>query len=206
LRWAGALVVLAVVTVIGWRLVAGGPSGPAAPTPIVGDQRGGAHALLQAVGEPDHVPYTLKWALFPAASLLLEALDAGAINIGGVGGAPFAFAYAGSAHIKAVTGYRPSGDKTGTASAIVVLKDSPLHTLAQLKGKQVATIRGSAGEDLVLRLLERERIDPKNIVWIYLANGAAKAALASGAIDAWSRWELCRDCAAGGRRPRAGRW
>lgn len=188
LRWAGALVVLVVIIVFGWRLVANRTSGPSEPTLIVGDQRGGAHALLEAAGELDHVPYTIKWALFPAASPLLEALDAGAIDIGGIGGAPFAFAYASGARIKAVTAYRPSGDKAGTASAIVVRKDSPLRTLAQLKGKRVATIRGSAGQDLVLRLLEREGIDPKSIVWTYLANGEAKAALASGSVDAWSTW------------------
>lgn len=188
LRWAGALVVLVVVAVFGWRVAAGGPADAAQPTLIVGDQRGGAHALLEAAGELDHVPYKIKWALFPAASPLLEALDAGAVDIGGVGGAPFAFSYASGAHIKAVTAYRPSGNKAGTASAIVVPKDSPLRTLAQLKGKRVATIRGSAGQDLVLRLLEREGIDPRSIVWTYLANGEAKAALASGSIDAWSTW------------------
>lgn len=104
------------------------------------------------------------------------------------GGASFAFAYASGAHINAVTAYRASGDKAGTASAIVVRKNSPLRTLAQLKGKRVATIRGSAGQNLVLRFLEREGVDPKSIVWTYLANGEAKAALASGSIDAWSTW------------------
>lgn len=48
------------------------------------------------------------------------------------------------------------------------------------------TIRVSAGQDLVLRLPEREHIDLRSIVRTYLANGEAKAAPASGAIDTWS--------------------
>lgn len=155
---------------------------------VIGDQRGGAQALLTASGALEGAPYRIKWALFPAAAPLLEALDAGAIDIGGIGGAPFAFAFASGAHIKAVTAYRPAGNGAGKASAIVVSRDSPIRALPDLQGKRIATIRGSAGQDLVLRLFERARLDPKTIRWTYLSNGESKAALASGSIDAWSTW------------------
>lgn len=187
--WIGLVpvLVLSALAFILFRPVSSGGADDARVL-TVGDQRGGAQALLKAAGELEDVPYRIKWALFPAASPLLEALDAGAIDIGGIGGAPFAFAYAGGAQIRAVTAYRPAGAHAGKASAIVVPKHSPLRTLADLRGKKVATIRGSAGQDLVLRLLEREGIDPRTIRWTYLSNGESKAALASGAIDAWSTW------------------
>ena len=191
-RWSlliiGALALLVIVALSSWRLAGRGAVDSGPPTLIVGDQRGGVQALLTAAGELDDVPYRIKWALFPAASPLLEALDAGALDIGGIGAAPFAFAYASGAKIRAVTAYRPTGERAGKASAIVVRKGSPIRTLADLKGKRVATIRGSAGQDLVLRLLERAKIDPKTISWTYLSNGEAKAALATGSIDAWSTW------------------
>lgn len=185
--WGGLVLALAVFAFILFRPASGGATDDDR-TLIVGDQRGGAQALLKAAGELDDVPYRIKWALFPAASPLLEALDAGAIDIGGIGAAPFAFAYASGAQIRAVTAYRPTGDHAGKASAIVVPKIAPIRTLADLRGKKVATIRGSAGQDLVLRLLERADIDPRTIRWTYLSNGESKAALASGAIDAWSTW------------------
>lgn len=153
---------------------------------IVGDQRGGAHALLTAAGELRDVPYHIEWAIFPAASPLLEALGAGAIDIGGIGGAPFAFAYASGSPIKAVHAYRPLGGSR--ASAIIVRKNAPLRTLADLRGKKVATIRGSAGQDLVLRLLDRAGLRASDVQWVYLTNGEAKAALNAGSIDAWSTW------------------
>jgi sulfonate transport system substrate-binding protein len=153
----------------------------------VGDQRGGARALLSAAGELKDVPYSIEWALFPAASPLLEALGAGAIDIGGVGGAPFAFAYASGSSIKAIHAYRPLGGGS-RASAIIVVKNAPFRTLADLKGKKLATIRGSAGQDLALRLLERAGMTASDVQWVYLANGESKAALAAGSIDAWSTW------------------
>lgn len=187
--WAiSAVVLIALFALLGWRLAGAGTPDEEEATLVVGDQRGGAQALLRAAGELDNVPYRIKWALFPAAAPLLEALDAGAIDIGGIGGAPFAFAYSSGAKIKAVTAYRPSGKDAGKASAIVVPKASPIRTLADLRGKRVATIRGSAGQDLVLRLLEKEGIDPKSIRWTYLSNGEAKSALATGSVDAWSTW------------------
>lgn len=154
----------------------------------VGDQRGGAQALLRAAGQLDHVPYKIEFALFPAASPLLEALGADAIDIGGIGGAPFAFAYAGGQPIKAVYAYRVDPAVAGRASAIIVNKGSPLHTIADLKGKKLATVKGSAGQDLALKLLEKAGLKPSDVQWVYLDNGQAKAALDSGAIDAWSTW------------------
>jgi sulfonate transport system substrate-binding protein len=185
-----ALVLLlgAALALLVWSRSGNRPDEESALTLIIGDQRGGAQALMRAAGELDGLPYPVKWALFPAASPLLEALDAGAIDLGGVGGAPFAFAYASGAKIKAVAAFQPSGPTVGRASAIVVPKASPLHTIADLKGKRLATIRGSAGQDLALRLLEKARVDPRSVHWVYLANGEAKAALEAGAIDAWSTW------------------
>lgn len=154
----------------------------------IGDQRGGVQALLRAAGELDDVPYRIEWALFPAASPLLEALGAQAIDIGGAGGAPFAFAFASGSKIRAVYAYRPESARTGKASAIVVRKDSPIRTLADLKGRKLATIRGSAGQDLALKLLEKAGLQPNDVQWVYLHNGESKAALAAGSIDAWSTW------------------
>ncbi|CAN7142522.1 ABC transporter substrate-binding protein [Phenylobacterium sp. LjRoot225] len=156
----------------------------------VGDQRGAQHALLTAAGVLNDVPYEIQWIQMPAAAPLLEALSAGAIDLGGVGGAPFAFAYASGAPIKAVlaTRLRTVTAGLGRSSAIIVRPDSPLRTVADLRGRKLATIKGSAGHDIALRILEKAKIDPKSVHFVFLNNGDAKAALASGDIDAWSTW------------------
>ncbi|WP_313805494.1 ABC transporter substrate-binding protein [Sphingobium sp.] len=186
--WIVLAVLIAVVTMGLIALGLHGGGGQRQPVLKIGDQRGGAEALMRAAGELDGVPYRIEWAQFPAASPLLEALGASAIDVGGIGGAPFAFAYAGGAKIKAVFAYRPQGAQAGRASAIVVPGNSPVRSIGQLKGRRLATVRGSAGQDLALRLIERAGLAPSDIRWTYLDNSAAKAALESGAIDAWSTW------------------
>ena len=186
-----AIFAIAAALVVAFLLLRGGGGeneAAADRTLKVGDQRGGIQALLQAAGELDNVPYRIEWALFPAASPLLEALGSAAIDIGGVGGSPFAFAYAGGAKIKVVFATRRPNGRGSAASAIVVPGKSPLRRVADLKGRRLATVRGSAGQDLALQLLEAHGLEAKDIHWVYLNNSEAKAALGTGAVDAWSTW------------------
>lgn len=183
------VLLVAAAVFVWWRSHRQGPSeGSSNAALVVGDQRGGIQALLKASGELDDVPYRIEWALFPAASPLLEALSSGAIDLGGVGGAPFAFAYAGGAPIKVVYATRAASGTGSHASAIIVRRDSPIRSVAGLRGRRLATVRGSAGQNLALRLLEQDGLTANDVKWVYLHNGEAKAALASGSIDAWSTW------------------
>jgi len=156
----------------------------------VGDQKGGVKSLLAAAGELDDVPYKIEWSDMPAASPLLEAMSAGALDVGSSSAPPFIFAYSNGAQIRAIMvshGKDPTG-QVRKGNAIIVPANSPLKTLADLKGKKVATVKGSIGQDLVLRLLDQAGIDFKEVEFVYLNNGEAKAALSTGAIDAWSTW------------------
>ncbi|HEX7873237.1 MAG TPA: ABC transporter substrate-binding protein [Sphingobium sp.] len=183
---AVAVIVVAILAVLAFWRAGSGRDG--AQTLTVGDQRGGVQSLLQAAGELDDVPYHIEWALFPAASPLLEALGSGAVDIGSIGGSPFAFAYAGGAKIKAVFAARSPTGRGSAASAIVVLAKSPLRSVADLRGKRIATVRGSAGQDLALQLLDHHGLKASDVKWVYLNNGEAKAALGTGDVDAWSTW------------------
>ena len=90
-------------------------------TLIVGDQKGGSKALLQAAGELDDVDYEIEWKEFTSGPPLLEALNAGAIHVGGVGNTPPLFAAAAKSPIKIVQG----ATYGGTGDAIVVPPGSP---------------------------------------------------------------------------------
>jgi sulfonate transport system substrate-binding protein len=188
---AAAIAVAAGAGGLAIRGLSGANAQPAGQVVLkIGDQRGGIRALMTAADVLRDTPYKVQWAEMPAAAPLLEALSAGAIDMGGVGGAPFAFAYSNGAPIKAViaTRYLTVDPETGKSSAILVAKASPLHTVADLRGRRLATIKGSAGQDVALRILDRAGIDPKDVHFVYLNNGDAKAALGAGSIDAWSTW------------------
>ncbi len=152
----------------------------------VASQRGGTKALMLAAGALVGVPYTVEWSEFPAAQHLLEALSAGAVDVGGVGDAPFIFAYASGVKVQAVQASRSAGG--GASTAILVPKSSPLRADADLRGKKIATGRGSVGHYVLLSVLDRAGIKPTDVSIVFLSPGDAKAAFSTGAIDAWSTW------------------
>jgi len=162
---------------------AGGAGDGQAPLKV-GSQRGGTKAILIASGALEGVPYKIEWSEFAAAQPLLEAVGAGAVDLGEAGDAPFLFAYAGGARIKAVQ----AGKSGGSATALLVRKGSTIRDVAGLRGKKVATGRGSIGHYLLLRLLEDAGLRPADVQIVFLNPGDAKAAFSSGAIDAWVTW------------------
>jgi len=160
---------------------------PGEPTVLkVGSQKGGDKSLLLASGQLDGAPYRVEWSDFPAAQNLLEALAAGAVDVGLVGDAPFLFAYAGGADIKAV--HAAANLQGGVSTAILVPKGSPIRGVADLRGRRIATGRGSIGHYLLLRALERAGLKPSDVTIVFLAPSDAKAAFATRAVDAWSTW------------------
>ena len=152
----------------------------------VGSQKGGTKALMTASGALAGAPYRIEWSEFAAAQPLLEAIAAGAVDLGAVGDAPFLFAFASGTPIKAVQASKASGGGSGTQ--ILVRGNSPIRTAADLRGRKIATGRGSIGHYVLLRVLEREGIKPAEVSIVFLSPGDAKAAFSSGSIDAWATW------------------
>jgi len=116
----------------------------------VGDQKGNSQAVMEAAGVLKDIPYKIEWKEFVAAAPLLEALGAGAIDTGLVGDAPFAFAAASGAPMKAIAAIRQSRE----GLAILAPEKSPIKGFDQLYGKKIATSRGSIGHQLILAALE----------------------------------------------------
>jgi sulfonate transport system substrate-binding protein len=153
---------------------------------LVGDQRGTTRAVLEASGQLKDVPYKIEWADFANAAPLLEALNADAIDVGGAGDAPLLFAQAAGAKIKAISATRYVSTR---GVAIIANANSPLSGIASLRGKKVATARGSIGHYLLLSALLKAGLKTSDVNIIFLNPSEAKAALSSGAIDAWSIWD-----------------
>ena len=167
-----------------------GPSDPKAGGAItlhVGSQKGSTKAMMVASGALDGATYRVEWSEFPAAQPLLEAIGSGAVDLGLAGDAPFMFAYQGGSPIKAIAA-QTVGTYPAAALSILVPAGSPVRTLADLKGRKVATTRGSIGHYLVIRALIAAHLPPDYVALVFLSPGDAKAAFSSGAIDAWSAW------------------
>jgi sulfonate transport system substrate-binding protein len=158
----------------------------AGPPPVlrVGDQKGGVEALLKAAGLLSRLPFQVEFSQFGAAAPLLEALNAGAIDLAAAGDAPVTFALAAGVQARIVAATRG----TGASTAILVPEASPIRQAADLRGHPVATNRGSIGHALLLALAARERWPAKDAAIANLMPSDARAAMASGAVAAWSTW------------------
>lgn len=186
-RWPIVALVAILAVLLGWFAISPKEVRPLnQPVLRVGSQRGGTKSLMIAAGVLQDLPYRVEWSEFPAAQHLLEALGADAIDLGAAGDAPFLFSYASGSPIKAVAVAKDSS--AGRAVAIVVPAASPIRTLADLRGKSIATGRVSAGHYLVLSALEKGGLKPTDVRLVYLAPADAKAAFASGSVDAWATW------------------
>ena len=151
----------------------------------VGDQKGNSQAVMEAAGVLKDVPYKIEWKEFPAAAPLLEALGAGAIETGLVGDAPFTFAAAANVPVKAIAAVRQSRD----GLAVLVPEQSRIKSFDDLRGKKIATGRGSIGHQLILAALEARGWKPDDVQIAFLAPSDAKVAYTQGSVDAWSTWE-----------------
>jgi sulfonate transport system substrate-binding protein len=151
----------------------------------VGDQKGNSRAVMEAAGVLKDVPYQIEWKEFQAAAPLLEALGAGAIETGLVGDAPFTFAAAANVPVKAIAAIRQSRQ----GLAVLVPKDSPIRDFDGLRGKKIATGRGSIGHQLILAALESKGWSASDVQIVFLAPSDAKVAYSQGSVDAWSTWE-----------------
>jgi sulfonate transport system substrate-binding protein len=159
-------------------------SARSAPTLQIGDQKGGYKSLFAASDALAGAELPVEWHIFPAAAPLLEALHAGAIDCGGVGDAPFAFARAAGVKAKVIAATRSSGAST----AVLVPASSPAQHFADLKGRTIGTGKGSVGHFLAIVGRDRAGLRPDDIKFAFLSPADAKAAFVSGAIDAWATW------------------
>ncbi|MBS7812054.1 ABC transporter substrate-binding protein [Roseococcus pinisoli] len=151
----------------------------------VGNQRGGLRSLLEVSRVAGDLPYRIEWSEFPAAQPLLEALNANAIDLGSMGDLNFFSVYSSGAPIKAIAATRSDG----ASQNIVVRGDSPIRTVADLRGKRIAAARGGWTHYSLLAILQREGIPFSDVRFAWLLPAEAALAFRTGEVDAWSVWE-----------------
>ncbi|RAI64847.1 aliphatic sulfonates ABC transporter substrate-binding protein [Pseudomonas fluorescens] len=153
---------------------------------LVANQKSTIKVLLEVSGELKSVPYNIQFSEFPAAAPLGEALNAGAVDIGALGDAPYVFALGAGAPIKVVSIVHAVGRYT---TAILAPKDSALNNASDLKGKKIVTTRGSIGHFLAIKALRSAGLSTQDVQFIYLLPSESRILLDNGSADAWSTWD-----------------
>ncbi|WP_431286140.1 aliphatic sulfonate ABC transporter substrate-binding protein [Roseateles chitinivorans] len=143
-----------------------------------------SRGLLEKALAPQQV--TVSWHEFTSGLPLLEALNIGALDLSAdVADAVPPFALAAGAKLTYYAIETPSP----TAQAIVVRKDSPITSVAQLKGKKIGFAKGAGAHYLLLEALNQAGLSIKDIEPAYLNPADGRSAFENGAIAAWVVWD-----------------
>lgn len=145
----------------------------------------GLLGILKHQGTLEKSGQAVRWVEFPAGPQMLEALNAGSIDFGSTGAPPPVFAQAAGIDLL----YVAAEPAPVTSEAIFVPKDSPVRSVAALKGKRVAFQKGSGSHFLLASALQKAGLTMADIQPVYLAPADARAAFVSGSIDAWVVWD-----------------
>ena len=126
----------------------------------------------------------VKWVEFSSGPPMMEAMNVGSVDYGAVGDSPPVFAQAAGAAI-----VYAAGQPITNGQGILVPKDSPIRSLADLKGKRIGFTKGSSAHNVVVQTLEEAGLTYADIVPVYLTPPDAGPAFANGSIEAWAIWD-----------------
>ncbi|WP_269564043.1 sulfonate ABC transporter substrate-binding protein [Kosakonia radicincitans] len=161
---------------------------PAPDALRIGYQKGSVSMVLaksHGLLEKRYPNTKISWVEFPAGPQMLEALNVGSIDLGSTGDIPPIFAQAAGADLVYV-GVEPPKPK---AEVILVAENSPIKTVADLKGHKVAFQKGSSSHNLLLRALQQAGLKFSDIQPVFLTPADARAAFQQGNVDAWAIWD-----------------
>jgi sulfonate transport system substrate-binding protein len=125
--------------------------------------------------------YHVTWVLSAGSNKANEGLRSKALDVGSTAGSAALVARANGSPIKAVDLYAG-----GEWTALVVTKNSPINSVADLKGKKVAVTKGTDPYFFLLQSLATAGLSPNDIEIVNLQHADGKTALERGNVDAWS--------------------
>ncbi len=127
---------------------------------------------------------TVNWVgPFPAGPQLIEAINAGKVDIGTVGETPPIFSQA--AGVTEVIYIAGRNRTKGLSQGIVVRADSRIKRLADIKGKKVAFQRGSNAHYLLAKALREVGLKITDVQVVGLTPSEARDAFIQNKVEVW---------------------
>ncbi|GGE14222.1 ABC transporter substrate-binding protein [Polymorphobacter glacialis] len=146
----------------------------------VATYRGNVETWMAAAGLPAF-PFPLKKAQFASGNLITEAISAGAIDLGSMSDIPPVFIARQNSPVRLVAVLE--GDVAN--QVVLVPKNSPIKSTAQLKGKRIGYVRATTSHYILLRILDEHGLTFADITPVALAPQDGRAAFERGDLDAW---------------------
>lgn len=148
---------------------------------ITGKGEADNRLLFQAAGiAPD---FPISYSEFESGHLVVEALNSGALDFGGMSEIPPVFAAAST-----VQSFREIGVYHGDVNnqAVLVPRGSAIASLKDLKGKRVGYVRATTTQYFLIRMLESVGLTWNDITPVAVSVADGAAAFSRGSLDAWA--------------------
>ncbi|WP_277961117.1 aliphatic sulfonate ABC transporter substrate-binding protein [Pseudomonas sp. RIT-To-2] len=123
----------------------------------------------------------VTWVLSQGSNRSLEYLNGGSIDFASTAGLAAVLSRANGSPLKTVyIASRPEW------TALAVRKDSPIKTVADLKGKKIAATKGTDPYLFTLRSLQQAGLTKDDVELVHLQHPDGRIALEKGDVDAWA--------------------
>jgi sulfonate transport system substrate-binding protein len=145
------------------------------PVSIVLKQQG----LLEQEFAKDKIG--IRWVQSLGSNKALEFLNAGSIDFGSTAGAAALIGKVNGNPIKSIYVFsRPEW------TALVTMPNSPIHTVAELKGQRVAVTRGTDPDIFLVRALATAGLTEHDVKLVLLQHPDGRTAMERGDVAAWA--------------------
>jgi sulfonate transport system substrate-binding protein len=145
------------------------------PASLVVKRNGWLEQEFKADGIPIH------WVLSQGSNRALEYMNAGSLDLGATSGLSALVGRANGVPLKTVY-----VELVSNQLGILVLKDSPIRSVAELKGKKIASFKGTMPYFFLLSTLRANGISKSQVEIVHLPFNEGQLALESKRVDAWS--------------------
>ena len=123
----------------------------------------------------------VTWVLSQGSNRSLEYLNSGSVDFASSASLSAVLARANGSPIKSVYVY-----SRAEWTAFVVAKNSPLKSVAELKGKKIAATKGTDPYLFTLRALQQAGLKKDDVELLHLQHPDGRVALEKGDVDAWA--------------------
>jgi sulfonate transport system substrate-binding protein len=124
---------------------------------------------------------SIRWVQSLGSNKALEFLNAGSIDFGSTAGAAALIGKVNGNPIKSIYVFsRPEW------TALVTMPNSPIHTVADLKGQRVAVTRGTDPDIFLVRALATAGLTEHDVKLVLLQHPDGRTAMERGDVAAWA--------------------
>jgi len=127
----------------------------------------------------------VEWIEFQSGPPMVEAMASNHLDFAGMGNMPPISAQAAGVDFKIISQVLSGKNNV----ALIVPKDSPIQSIADLKGKKVAVTKGSNAYNFLYRVLNKAGLKESDVQEIQLQPDETQPSFEGGKVDAWAVWD-----------------